>query len=183
MAKGNGNLLPTSGRQWRKPREEGFLVQLPSGNVCRLRPLSPDLMLSMGEIPDLLTPLVEKMLFEGADIGEVTQALDKAIDPAEQFDAGNLLRLIRFIDAFCVRALIAPRIVENPQAEDEISIYDLGLQDRFAIYQYCIQPAEVLYSFHLVAQSALEPISDGGENGNAPIEHSGHPQSMGSLLP
>ena len=170
----NGHSVkPTSGKTWRRAREVGFMIQLPSGNLARVRPVSPEQMLEMGEIPDILTPLIEKMLFDGADADDVTAAIEEAIDPGATFEPNNMLRLIKFVNAFCVHALVDPRIVEAPKADDEIAITDLELPDRFAVYQYCTQPVEVLHRFHLVATQALESVSEGNQNGDPAVEHSG----------
>ena len=54
---------PTSGREWRKARVEGFLKLLPSGLSAYLRPVTPlALMTVLGEIPDSLWRVPE---FEG----------------------------------------------------------------------------------------------------------------------
>lgn len=152
-------LRPTGGKEWRAPREEGYVKQLPSGNVARLRPVTPDQLLTTGEVPDILTPLVVRMLFEGADGSELTQLTDpqKLVE-----NAGATVVLFNTI---CRLAFVEPRIVANPQGDDEISIDDVPLLDRSFVFSLCTQPAEVLRDFMFPAATTVETLPDGQGDG------------------
>lgn len=146
---------PTRGIDWRKPREEGFLLALPSGNSATIRPVALDVLLRQGKIPDLLTPLVAKMIYEGVD----TDELDKLLSVeklAEQSD-----EMLALIDAICAAAFLEPRIVEQPQAEDEIAIEDVELADRGTVFSLAVLPANDLRRFLQRQASAVEPVPDG----------------------
>lgn len=136
-------LRPTSGAAWRQPRTEGYTKELPSGAVARLRPVSPDQLIAGGEVPDILTPLVLKMLFQGSDGSE----LSRLTQPEQVLvHAGETVKLI---NAICRLAFVQPRIVDDPQSDDEISIDDVAIIDRSFVFQLATQPAEVLRDFRL----------------------------------
>lgn len=148
---------PTSGKQWRAPREQGELVRLGSGYVARLRPVDVGALLASGTMPDILTPLAARIVYEGADA-------------QEQIDAALLQQSVEMLEMFnvvCKAAFLEPRIVDNPQADDEISIEDLSYVDRAQVFNVCIQPAEVLRTFRLQQESDVATVPDGQGDGHA----------------
>lgn len=141
----------TSGSLWRKPREEGVVVPLPSGNIARLRPVALDVMITSGKLPDMLTPLAAKTLWtemEPEDIGDVSEL------------ATGMADLFGFV---CKAAFIEPKVVDNPKKEDEISLDDIDFRDKAAVFQLAIQPAEVLQKFRdgQIAGLAALPADEG----------------------
>lgn len=146
----------TSGRAWRQPREEGFVKALPSGNVARLRPVDMSALLASGEIPDILTPLAVSTIMDGADTEKLANPEDLAEHTSE---------MIRFFNLVCKAAFLEPRIVDDPQGDDEISIEDVELQDRSFVYALATQPAEVLRTFRLRETPDVDPVSDGQDDG------------------
>lgn len=146
--------MPTPAMEWRKLYEEskrGYVLMLSSGFAVRLRPVSIEQMLRRGEIPDFLSPLAAKTA-----IAEVPTA-----DLAETMESvGNTFSLLDFI---CELALLEPRIVEEPTADDEISIEYLDTADKFEIFQLVTQPGWVLRKFRDAQNADVEPVqnSDG----------------------
>lgn len=147
----------TSGLEWRKPREEGYLKELPSGNWARLRPVTPDMLLVTGEIPDILTPLVMKMLFEGID----NKDLEVVTKPENMLEHAK--ETIDFFNSFCKLAFVEPKIVDNPRSDDEMHILDVTVEDRGFVFQLCIQPVEVLRSFRLESARNVDALPESGE--------------------
>lgn len=146
----------TPGLAWRKPRTEGYVVTLPSGNVVRLRPAALDVLIASGKIPDLLTPAAADALWssENLDSAAVKDILAKA-ERAKDFIA--LVSLV-------VRAsVIEPKIVDDPKADDEIALSDIEFSDKVIIYQLAIQPSVVLSSFRSgqAPDVAIVPDSEG----------------------
>lgn len=54
----------TSAAEIRRLREQGEPERLLSGITVRMRTVTPDLLLKSGKMPDLLSPLVLKMMFQ-----------------------------------------------------------------------------------------------------------------------
>jgi len=153
---------PTRGIDWRKPREEGFLLALPSGNTVRIRSVALDVLLRQGKVPDLLTPFIAKTIYDGVDTKQLDEMLSIE-NLAEQSD-----EMLALIDAICVAAFLEPRIVDDPQAEDEISIEDVELADRGTVFSLAMLPANDLRRFLDRQAASLEPVSDGNGDGPAP---------------
>lgn len=166
MSSNNGHTqeieAPTLGVQWRQPREQGFLKSLPSGNKAYLRPVTPAaLMEHMGEIPDHLTPIVADMIFGGITHAKVRQLTD-AMQPGEAQDSlQKASRSVAFANTLCKIAFVNPRVVDNPQAEDEIAPGDIDLSDRFFVLTLSMQPIEVLRNFRWESGPDVEDIPDG----------------------
>lgn len=153
---GNGNVEVTPAAEFRRMREEGVPQTLLSGRKVRLRTVTPDRLLRSGKVPDILTPLVTKMLFEDV----ANEELNAFIAPRQQ-QAQNL-EMIESLNIVCQAGMLYPRIVDDPQAEDEISIDDLSLADRGWVFKLVFQPAEVLSRFRLESLGDVEAGPDGG---------------------
>lgn len=114
-------LSVTTGKQWRRVREEGLEVVLPSGNIARVRNVSFDLFLRIGRIPDSLTPIVVAALNgRGLDL-----------PPVETME--DAMKNIDFLDGVARSAFVSPRIVDTPQTDDEIALEDVELEDKLAL--------------------------------------------------
>lgn len=135
---------------------------LPSGNSARIRPVALDVLLRQGEIPDLLTPFVAQMVYSGVDTSE----LDKLLSPEKLTEQST--EMLKLIDAVVTAAFLEPRIVENPQADDEISIADVELADRGTVFSLAVLPANDLRRFLARQKTDMEPVQDGNGNGAAP---------------
>lgn len=141
-------------RKARKERQEGIPQTLISGVEVRMRSVSPDKLLRGGSLPDVLTPLVVRSLYE-----DVREELD-AFTFTQREDAAEALRMIDSVNVVCQEALVWPRIVDDPQNEDEISIDDLSLSDRMWIFRLAFMPAEVLSSFRYQQEGDVEGAAD-----------------------
>lgn len=158
----------TPGSEWRSIRELGVPIELPSGMIANLRPVRPDRLAAQGEVLDILTPLVHKMLFEGADasadliaeaIGETIEP--KSTDPADMRQAiGNLANIERVCDIVCKAAFVSPVIVDDPRGDDEISLEDLDLPDKVHVFTLALRGAAALNHFRYEPQADVEPVPD-----------------------
>ncbi len=156
-------LRPTSGAAWRQPRTEGYTKELPSGAVARLRPVSPDQLIAAGEVPDILTPLVLKMLFRGSDGSELTELVNNNEESLRHAQG-----TMKLINAVCRAAFVQPRIVDEPatdphehtMGDDEITIDDVTIIDRYFVFQLATQPAEVLRTFMFPEAGTVAALPD-----------------------
>lgn len=157
-------LRATTGADWREPRRLGIPIELPSGNIARLRPVEPQALLKQGEIIDILTPLVAKMLFQGADASAETiaQVLGDAADGegasgyAEAL--AKLADLERVCDIVCKAAFVAPRVVDEPQAENEIAPDDIELADKIHVFTLALRGAAALRHFRYEPNGDVESV-------------------------
>ena len=111
-------LQVTRGSTWRDKVAGGVVLRLPSNFVARVRAIQPDVLLKLGRIPDSLTPLVAAVL-EG-----------KSLENIADDTAKELKNYMEFVNIVCTVALIEPRVVENPVADDEIGIETLEWPDK-----------------------------------------------------
>jgi hypothetical protein len=162
-------LRATSGAAWRALRTQGVPIELPSGHIAHLRPVAPEALVAQGEILDILTPLVTQMLFQGVDasadaiaqvLGGMMEADDGA-DPAQlRAAATNLAHLEQVCDQVCRAAFVDPRIVDDPQADDEIALADLDLTDKVHVFTLALRGAAALQHFRAEPPADVEPVPD-----------------------
>lgn len=157
MSKRNGKKhIPepqvTSALEWRRLYEEskhGYVITLSSGFVVRLRPVSMEGMLRRGEIPDLLTPMAAKTVFVEVDGHDLTQTM-KSVE-----STFNLL------DFICGLAFLEPRIVDEPTADDEISVEYLHTNDKLEVFQLVTAPGWVMRTFRDQQSADVAALQDG----------------------
>jgi hypothetical protein len=69
------------------------------------------------------------------------------------------------INAVCRAAFVQPRIVDEPATDDEITIDDVTIIDRYFVFQLATQPAEVLRTFMFPAAGAVATVPDSEGDG------------------
>lgn len=118
------DLQPTSGAAWRKPYEEGEIVELPSGKVARLSRVNVEtLIVILGDLPNELTQIIADMILGKEEIS---------------LEIDSLKDLTGFIDltsAICQASFLEPKIVENPQKDDEIAAGYIDLDDKTFVFE------------------------------------------------
>ncbi len=130
--------MATSGKEWRKAREEGVEITFPSGRVAAIRPIEVDhFLLAGGHIPDFLTPIVLDMINGKGYMMELP--LHEQLEKSKDF--------LMFLNELAKAAFVNPKVVDDPQADDEISIDDLTYGDKTIVYRFFSRPAEVLRRF------------------------------------
>lgn len=158
----------TPASEIRSMREQGVPQTLLSGIKVQMRTVTPDRLLRSGRVPDILTPLVNKMLFESVP----NEELDKFIEPREQTKEN--LEMIDSLNVVCEEALLYPRIVADPVADDEIRADDLTLADRGWVFKLAFQEAHILRRFRLEQTRDVEVGDDSGRDEHAAqrlVEH------------
>lgn len=128
-------LTPTPGSAWRKPREQGEIVTLPSGNVARLRPVAVDALLAAGRIPDLLSGIAAKTLWSETDTASIAEQAEQAKGFAD------------LINLIVPLAMMEPRVVAEPAGDGEIALEDVDFSDKIAIFQLATGGSTVLRTF------------------------------------
>lgn len=155
-------LTVTPAAEFRAVRERGVIVPLPSGRVVRMRSVRPDQLLKLGHIPDVLATLALKHMYGKLSDTEFYAFTDvrDAIPDA--------LAVVESLRVVCTAALIEPRIVETPQADDEIAIDDLTLRDRQHIFDLAFSEVSALASFRDEPDTAVAAVPDEPGDAHAP---------------
>lgn len=155
--------MPTSGKQWRKAREEGVEIRLPSGMTVALRPIEVDLFMRVGHIPDALAPTVNRLIN-----GERLAFEVPALESLEQSKDWLL-----FLEELVTFAFVTPKVVNAPQGDDEISVEDVTYSDKLFVYRFFSYPAQVLEKFREEQSRHVAPLQFAADHGTAPIKGAG----------
>ena len=150
----NGNapkqgLRVTSAKEWKRLRKEGVLVELPSGMVARLRPVSIiDLWRSSGSIPDGLTAIIGDLLVNG------TVSAQKS-----EMTAELITSIAELYTMVCRAAFVEPAIVDSPRDNaEEIALEDLSQADREFTLAWVSTPTTELKPFLTEQGQSLESV-------------------------
>lgn len=150
--------------------EQGFITELPSGNVVRvMRTLDMPVLLKTGQIPNPLAGIVQGMI----DTRSTTF-------PAAATDTQVLMQLLDLLNETAYRAILEPpfdmpekrkksetaeqyqeRLEEWQPAKGKISVWDLTQEDRFYIFALAQGAAADLASFRAEQASALADVQAG----------------------
>lgn len=156
--------MVTSGKEWRKAREEGIPFDFPSGNKANLRPIEADFFVRVGRIPDVLAPLVNEMI-SGQDY-------EIKMPPMEELEKKK--EWVEFLNELCTYAFVSPKVVAAPQAEDEISVDDLSYVDKYFVFTKFSLPAHRLRGFRQAqaeSVAVVEPSANNGRTGEPATAH------------
>ncbi len=158
--------MATSGKAWREARENGVEIKFPSGFTASIRPIDVDFFVRVGRVPNVMAGMLADLL-DGKHVKMDKPPLEKLEDRRDWLD---------FLNELVKYAFISPRIVDDPQADDEISIDDLAYGDKFIVYQLFAQPAEVLRRFRDAQSKFVAVVDDPKNNGAAAQQSARHSQ-------
>ncbi len=128
----------TSATEWRRIKEEGQTVELPSGNVVQLRPVSMEALYASGAIVDGLTPIVASIISTGG--------FSSGNEPEAILDAAK--KMIELKRILCTACMLSPKIVDEPDYDNnEIAYFDLSSEDSEFIMSWAQRPQKNLSSF------------------------------------
>lgn len=154
--------MPTSGKEWRKRREEGIEVVLPSGMRVRLRPMGAAMLLRSGIVPDYLTDALVK------------RTVGMEADEPEPPDQEAVRAKLVYLDEIARRMFVSPRIVDKPidqLADDEITIDDVDDVDKLVLPGLVGAPPAFMSDFlhGQTAHLADVLLEQGFSNGSQPV--------------
>jgi len=150
MSKDNGKVMSvTPASEWGVASE---IKALPSGKVARLKRLNVLAMLQndKDDVPSFLKMRVARSLSGGNAKQKAVEGIDDPGDAAE-----TIIWLAK-------KVFVYPKIVDEPQAEDEISIDVVELEDMLFAAGYGLGDAGVvqqLETFRREASGDVEPVS------------------------
>lgn len=123
--------------------DEGLEQELISGVKVKMHSVRIEDLLRKGNLPDILTPIVIKTLFED------THKERDAYLFAPRQESEDTLKMIAGVDAVCEAALIDPSVVPY-----------LSLSDRMWIFKLAFMPAAVLSTFRFRQEGDVETEGD-----------------------
>lgn len=126
-------------KEWRKQRESGEAMQLPSGLVIRLRQVSLMDLAVRGDVPTPLTAQVNLVMDKG--LQNIT------VERAAEYEAA--------INLVVKTAVIEPPIGDTA-TDTTLDVHELPIIDRLAIFRECSQYTERLRPFRPKQKTAVE---------------------------
>lgn len=145
-------LLVTQGKAMREMREQGVVLAFPSGNYYRVRNPTAAGLLRRGNMPNVLLTFVIDAFYSGA----TQEKVDKFLSAQEKEE--NVLALMESFAVICKEMLMEPRVVEDAQADDEVTMMDIPLVDQLWAFNLTFVPAEELYPFRPQSQSDVGSV-------------------------
>lgn len=165
----NGQKKVTSASAWKG--KKGTDLELPSGNVCRVRNPGMDYFIRAGIIPDSLTGMVRQMISGKGDV-ELTD-LVKTDD--------DLQKLFGVVDDILIEVVLEPvvnpvpmRTVENDEGkevrepvpfaerdEDKLYVDEVDFDDKIFVFQFACGGTRDLEKFREQQEQAMESVRSG----------------------
>lgn len=161
----------TSASEWRAPRHEGLVLELPSGKVARVRrAMDLGIMLKTGQIPNPLAGVVNEMIR--------SQSPDF---PTDKMSNEAVAQMMSLVDLTCSKCFMEPRVEIPPTAAEDaspeekakaeawqptegaISVEDLDQRDRFFIFGWAQGGPADLAPFRKAANPPVATRQDGAE--------------------
>lgn len=165
-------LVPSTVEGWgaKKPTEDGFVTELPSGEIVKMRrTLDLPVLLATGRIPNPLANIVQQMMQQG------TTAF-----PAEMQDMNAVKQLMELLDSTVVACILEPpfskpdargddeseeewtaRLTEWKPDEGTVSIYAMDVQDKMYVFAVAQGGAADLARFREEQAAALGDVQAG----------------------
>ena len=142
----------TTGRKWRAESRRSYLIKLPSGNVARLRPVAIDVLITSGDLPDVLSTLAAQTLFDDMDFADIAE------------EGKTSKQYVELINHVVPSAFDDPQVVEFPQGDGEIALSDIDWADKVTVFQLALLPVDALQSFCNEQDGNVEDVSNGDDD-------------------
>lgn len=158
---------PTSAKAWKQQRE-GVDLDLPSGNVARVKRPGPAVILGGDTLPDSLTPIVSKMV-EAAKGKRPKDNDDLTKDPKAIND------MLKIVDYVLTVSVVEPKVAnayedrdgewalipDDERDEDTLYTDDVDLMDKMFVFQFAVGGSRDLERFRVEAFGGLGDVPDG----------------------
>lgn len=129
-------------------KSRGTEVAIPgTDRLVRLRSLDAETLLREGKIPDILTPLVIKSIYDELNDRDVRVILEQARGNKEE--ALAMMEAINFVAEHAIA--------------DGTKVKDLTIGEKRWIFRLVMEPAELLISFRYDPNADVEPVVEGDE--------------------
>lgn len=135
----------TSAKDWRKAREEGIIFHFPSGMKAVVRPVNVGTFIKLGNIPDILSAVVQKLISQEPDMANTSLE--------------EMSKMQEVYDIFCKTCFVMPRVVDTIKDPDtEILAEDISDVDKQTLFQFLGAPASTLASFRYLPQNVVADL-------------------------
>lgn len=151
------NLTPTPVAAW-KSKTQPYPLELPSKNVCLVKPVGPEAFLTSGTIPNMLQPLVEEAIRSGKGLPP-----DKAAELVA--DPSMLPQMMEMVDQLVCFAVVEPQIQMPPPPglRDDSTLYidEVNMEDKWFIFNHAVGGTRDLERFRREYQESVAAVDSG----------------------
>lgn len=146
---GNGVVKPLKAGERRRLKEAGEWTPIgQEGLWVRVRPVPLHLMIEAGQVPNVLIPVAYSVIYQP----DKRRDLASDVKTAKQFV--DLCKLVAPL------TLLQPRIVENPQGDDEMALEDFNAEELSDLLNVALLPTERLKSFRHQQEAMLGAMAN-----------------------
>lgn len=154
-------LKPSSGKELRRAREQGYVLPFPSGESYRIRPATAAGLLKRGKLPNVLLSFVVDALYNGTDGKKVDEFL--TLSEKEE----NAVEFLASLQVVCEEMFMEPRIVASPQADDELTIDDIPIVDQAFAFTQAFRAAKEVLPFRAKQEADVGGVAEGQDDAPA----------------
>lgn len=151
------DLIVTSGKAMRAARENGVVLPFPSGNNYRVRPPTTAALLRRGDLPNVLISFLVDVFYHSVTL----QKVEDYITANQQREGA--LDLMRSFKVVCQEMFMEPKIVDEPQGENEAAIDDVPTEDQLFAFRAAFVGVDALRPFRDQSQPDVASMA-GDEN-------------------
>lgn len=163
----------TTVAEMRAKRARGIEFTLPEyGDVVWMRPMDAEFFYKSGRIPDFLASTVEDMI-KGSQYQMVVP---------ENKTPDETTKWLAWLDELVKWTIISPKVVDDPQADDEIGVDEIGYADKIAIYSWFGRPAQALRFFRDQQAKPVGFVDAPKDNGNLAEQSAERPAERLALV-
>lgn len=134
---------------WRSLYEDGKEVELPNGLTARLRSVSVGYLIQAGKMPDGLTAVA---------LGSANIDVNKVGETADQELSQQLAKVDEYYKVLCQEAFVYPKVVDEAQADDEISFSWLSESDKIFVQRLVDTPLVEWSNFRPKHNRSVESV-------------------------
>jgi len=132
----------TSASDWKKKKNFGVELRVPSGNVCLVRPVGLEAFISQGLIPNALMPIIQESMKTG-ESPELTE---------DMVSAEMMAAMVKLFDSVTVYVVQQPTVHPAPKPgeereEDLLYVDEVDLSDKMFIFNFAVGGTRSLEGF------------------------------------
>lgn len=156
---------PTSPQDFKKKRPVGIMLDLPSGNVIKVKSVDLVSLVVSGKIPNSLLTTVQEHL-KDVDPDQVTE--QEAADFAAKMSPEELAQTFSVMDSLVIAMAMEPKVHPVPEDEgqrDEELLYvdELDGEDKLFMFNWSQKGLKQTQRFPEQAGERLDALEEGGE--------------------
>lgn len=162
--KSKKNLKTTSASQWKKNAgAKPVDVELPSGNVAKIRQIPMPTLLADGLFPDSLAGFVRDAINVDKPKEEVQKEANEQLGKMVQ-EPEKMAEMFSLFDKITVLAVVEPVVTAAPENEadrDDDLLYadEVDLEDKMFIFNFCVGGSKDLERFRTESASAMGSLA------------------------